>query len=138
MPGGNDTTIRTSMGAACGGGNVDPRTGNAIPVSQERAEYVAKVGQYNRYQAMQDLRDANRGKWPYRAARRVFDIVFSGAVIAVGLIPGAIICAAICLESPGCPLYAQKRISRTHRDGRMHEFTMYKFRSMYKDADRRL
>lgn len=37
------------MGAACGGGNVDPRTGNAIPVSQERAEYVAKVGTYNRY-----------------------------------------------------------------------------------------
>ena len=87
---------------------------------------------------MQDLRDANRGKWLYRAGRRVFDIAFSGAVIALGLIPGAIICAAICLESPGCPIYAQKRISRTHRDGRMHEFTMYKFRSMYKDADRRL
>lgn len=87
---------------------------------------------------MQDLRDANRGKWLYRAGRRVFDIVFSGAVIALGLIPGAIICAAICLESPGCPIYAQKRISRTHRDGRMHEFTMYKFRSMYKDADQRL
>lgn len=79
-----------------------------------------------------------RGKWLYRAGRRVFDIAFSGAVIALGLIPGAIICAAICLESPGCPIYAQKRISRTHRDGRMHEFTMYKFRSMYKDADQRL
>lgn len=87
---------------------------------------------------MQDLRDANRGKWLYRAGRRVFDIAFSGAVIALGLIPGAVICAAICLESPGCPIYAQKRISRTHRDGRMHEFTMYKFRSMYKDADQRL
>lgn len=111
---------------------------NDMPVSRERAEYVAKVGQYDRYQAMQDLRDANQGKWLYRAGRRVFDILFSGAVIAVGLIPGAIICAAICLESPGCPIYAQKRISRMHRDGRVHEFTMYKFRSMYKDADRRL
>lgn len=64
---------------------------------------------------MQDLRDANRGKWLYRAGRRVFDIAFSGTVIAVGLIPGAIICAAICLESPGCPIYAQKRISRAPR-----------------------
>lgn len=120
------------------GERVDPQTGNAIPVSRERAEYVAAVGPYDRYQAMQDLRDANRGKWLYRIFRRVFDIAFSGAVIAVGLIPGAIVCAAICLESPGCPLYAQKRICRTHRDGRMHVFTMYKFRSMYKDADQRL
>ena len=54
------------------------------------------------------------------------------------MIPGAIICAAICLESPGGPIYSQKRICRTHRDGRIHEFTMYKFRSMYKDADERL
>ena len=119
-------------------GATDYPSGNGVPISRERAEYVAKVGKYDRYQAMQDLRDANRGKWLYRAGRRVFDIAFSGAVIAVGLIPGAIICAAICLESPGCPIYAQKRISRTHRDGRMHEFTMYKFRSMYKDADQRL
>lgn len=119
-------------------GATDYPSGNGISVSRERAEYVAKVGKYDRYQTMQDLRDANRGKWLYRAGRRVFDIAFSGAVIALGLIPGAIICAAICLESPGCPIYAQKRISRTHRDGRMHEFTMYKFRSMYKDADRRL
>lgn len=111
---------------------------DGVPVSRERAEYVAKVGKYDRYQAMQDLRDANHGRWLYRVGRRIFDIAFSGAVIAAGLIPGAIICAAICLESPGCPIYAQKRISRMHRDGRMHEFTMYKFRSMYKDADKRL
>lgn len=144
MSGGIENTIAKCGGAgsasaaACCEKRVDPVTGNAVPVSHECAEHAAQVGQYDRYQAMQDLRDANQGKWVYRACRRVFDIVFSGAVIAVGLIPGAVICAAICLESPGCPIYSQKRICRTHRDGRMHEFTMYKFRSMYKDADERL
>lgn len=120
------------------GERIDPATNNAVPVSKERAEYVAKAGPYDRYQAMQGLRDANRGKWPYRDCRRAFDIAFSGAVIAAGLIPGALICAAICLESPGSPICSQKRICRTYRDGRMHEFTMFKFRSMYKDADKRL
>ena len=145
MPGGiNSTTINSASTAASvgvepeAGERIDPATNNAVPVSKERAEYVAKAGPYDRYQAMQDLRDANQGKWVYRACRRVFDIAFSGAVIAAGLIPGALICAAICLESPGSPIYSQKRICRTYRDGRMHEFTMYKFRSMYKDADERL
>lgn len=145
MSGGiNNTTINNASTAVSvgvepeAGERIDPATNNAVPVSKERAEYVAKAGPYDRYQAMQDLRDANQGKWVYRACRRVFDIVFSGAVITAGLIPGALICAAICLESPGSPIYSQKRICRTHRDGRMHEFTMYKFRSMYKDADERL
>lgn len=145
MSGGiNGTTINSASTAASvgvepeAGERIDSATNNAVPVSKERAEYVAKAGPYDRYQAMQDLRDANQGKWVYRACRRVFDIVFSGAVITVGLIPGAIICAAICLESPGSPIYSQKRICRTHRDRRMHEFTMYKFRSMYNDADERL
>lgn len=120
------------------GERIDPTTHNAVPVNRESADHAARVGEYDRYQAMQDLRDANQGKWVYRACRRVFDIVFSGAVITVGLIPGAIICAAICLESSGSPIYSQKRICRTHRDGRVHVFTMYKFRSMYKDADERL
>lgn len=145
MSGGiNSTTINSASSVANvgaepeAGERIDPATNNAVPVSKERAEYVAKVGPYDRYQAMQDLRDANRGKWPYRVCRRLFDIAFSGAVIAAGLIPGALICAAIRLESPGSPIYSQKRVCRTHRDGRMHEFTMYKFRSMYEDADERL
>ena len=108
------------------------------PLSRECAELAAQAGQYNRYQAMQDLREANEGKWAYRAARRLVDIAFSGTVIALGLVPAAIICAAIRLESPGCPIYKQTRVCRTHRDGSMHEFTMYKFRSMYADADERL
>lgn len=145
MSGGiNSTTINgASTAASVGvepevGERIDPATNNAVPVSKERAEYVSRVGEYDRYQAMQDLRDANRGKWLYRSCRRIFDIAFSGVVIAAGLVPGALICAAIRLESPGSPIYSQKRICRTHRDGRVHVFTMYKFRSMYEDADERL
>ncbi|EGX69661.1 hypothetical protein HMPREF9452_01721 [Collinsella tanakaei YIT 12063] len=145
MSGGiNSTTINSASTAASVGvepevgERIDPATNNAVPVSKERAEYVSRVGEYDRYQAMQDLRDANRGKWLYRSCRRIIDIAFSGAVIAAGLIPGALICAAIRLESPGSPIYSQKRICRTHRDGRVHVFTMYKFRSMYEDADERL
>ena len=51
-----------------GGACVDPATNNAVPASRERAEYVAKAGPYDRYQAMQDLRDANRGKCPTASA----------------------------------------------------------------------
>lgn len=42
------------------------------------------------------------------------------------------------LESPGCPIYSQKRVGRVGRDGQIRTFDMYKFRSMHKDADERL
>lgn len=78
------------------------------------------------------------GRHGYRIAKRVFDIVFSGAVIAVAAIPSVILCLAIRLESPGNPIYSQIRMGRIERDGTMHPFKMYKFRSMYQDADERL
>lgn len=72
MSGGiNGTTINSASTAASvgvepeAGERIDPATNNAVPVSKERAEYVAKAGPYDRYQAMQDLRDANQGKWVY-------------------------------------------------------------------------
>lgn len=78
------------------------------------------------------------GRHAYRVAKRAFDIVFSGAVIAVAAIPSALLCLAIRLESPGCPIYSQIRMGRIERDGTLHPFRMYKFRSMYADADERL
>ena len=78
------------------------------------------------------------GRRGYRVAKRAFDIVFSGAVIAVAAIPSALLCLAIRLESPGNPIYSQIRMGRLDRDGTLHPFRMYKFRSMYADADERL
>ena len=74
----------------------------------------------------------------YRFVKRTFDIVFSLGVIAVLLVPSVALCVAIRLESPGNPLYSQKRVGRICRDGQVRTFDMYKFRSMHKDADERL
>ena len=78
------------------------------------------------------------GRRGYRLAKRAFDIAFSGAVIAVAAVPSALLCLAIRLESPGNPIYSQVRMGRIDRDGTLHPFRMYKFRSMYADADERL
>ena len=75
---------------------------------------------------------------PYRVAKRLFDIAFSAAVVAVGLVPGALLCLAIRLESPGNPIYVQQRVGRITRRGEVRTFPMLKFRSMYEDADERL
>lgn len=75
----------------------------------------------------------------YRFAKRVFDICASGLAIAVLLVPGAILGAAICVKSPGAgPLYGQLRVGRVNADGSYRLFRMWKFRSMVPDADRRL
>lgn len=91
-----------------------------------------------RYQAMQSIKDWDRTRLAYRTAKRVFDIVFSGCVLAVIAVPSLVLAAAIRLESEGNPFYSQIRVGQTHRDGSLSTFRMWKFRSMYKDADERL
>ena len=78
------------------------------------------------------------GRLGYRFVKRVFDIVFSLCVITVLLVPSIALCIAIRVESPGCPIYSQKRVGRIGRSGEVRTFDMYKFRSMHKDADERL
>ena len=74
----------------------------------------------------------------YRFLKRAFDIVFSLLVIAVLLVPSLLLCLAIRIESPGNPIYSQKRVGRIGRNGEVETFDMYKFRSMHADADDRL
>lgn len=57
------------------------------------------------------------GRLGYRFAKRAFDIAFSACAIAVLLIPSIVLCIAIRLESPGCPIYTQKRVGRIGRNG---------------------
>ena len=78
------------------------------------------------------------GQLAYRFLKRAFDIVFSLCVVAVLLVPSLLLCLVIRLESPGCPIYSQKRVGRIGKSGEVETFDMYKFRSMYKDADERL
>ena len=66
----------------------------------------------------------------YRVAKRAFDIAFSAVVIAVGLIPCALLSLAIAADTKGTPIYSQERVGRLGRP-----FRIYKFRSMVADAD---
>lgn len=75
----------------------------------------------------------------YRLAKRAFDVVASGAAIAVLLVPGALLSAAICIKSPGAgPFYSQPRVGRVRSDGTFRLFRMWKFRSMVPHADEML
>lgn len=68
-------------------------------------------------------------RYMYRFFKRVFDIVFSGVICLVALVPGAMLCVAIRLDSPGSPFFRQSRVGK---DGK--EIRIFKFRSMYVDA----
>lgn len=91
-----------------------------------------------RYKAMQSIMDWDRSRLAYRAVKRTFDIAFSGCVLAVIAVPSLVLAAAIRLESEGNPFYSQIRVGQTRPDGSLSTFRMWKFRSMYKDADERL
>lgn len=102
------------------------------------AEAMDRRNIAGRYQAMQSIKDWDRTRLGYRAVKRAFDIAFSGCVLAVIAVPSLVLAAAIRLESEGNPFYSQIRVGQTHRDGSPSTFRMWKFRSMYKDADDRL
>lgn len=70
-----------------------------------------------------------RGGLGYRAVKRAFDVVFSGVACLVGLVPGALLCLAIRLDSPGAPIFSQERVGL---NGRL--ISIYKFRTMVADA----
>jgi exopolysaccharide biosynthesis polyprenyl glycosylphosphotransferase len=66
-------------------------------------------------------------------AKRLFDLVVSLLIVLVGLPIWLLIAAAVKFSSSGPILYAQERVGRQGKT-----FGMYKFRSMYADADSRL
>ena len=110
--------------------------GNSAPAG---AELVAKaLNQAPQNRPVQKVMEWDRSRLVYRAVKRTFDIVFSGCVLAVIAIPSLILAAAIRLESEGNPFYSQVRMGKTNPDGSLTTFRMWKFRSMYKDADERL
>lgn len=68
----------------------------------------------------------------YRFVKRAFDVVACSAALVVLAVPMAVIAWKVKRESPGPAFYAQ---TREGRDGR--PFKLYKFRSMYADAEAR-
>lgn len=68
----------------------------------------------------------------YRFIKRTFDMVACSAALVVLAIPMAVIAWKVKRESPGPALYAQTREGKGGRP-----FRLYKFRSMYVDAEER-
>ena len=120
---------------------VSDKTENSVepPVGASLVAQAMSGGDSSmRYKAMQAVKDWDNSRLAYRTAKRAFDIVFSGCVLAVIAIPSLVLAATIRLESEGNPFYSQIRVGQTHRDGSLSTFRMWKFRSMFKDADKRL
>lgn len=69
------------------------------------------------------------GTLGYRFVKRLFDLVFSLLMSVLLLIPIAIVCALISLESPGSPIYTQERVGKGGKTIRI-----FKLRSMVADA----
>lgn len=104
-------------------------------VANNRTGAMIQKDMRNRFALMRRTEAWDRKRWGYRLVKRVFDIAFSTLVIIVAFIPSVFLCLAICIDSPGAPLYRQKRVGRIGADGKPCEFYMWKFRSMVKDAD---
>lgn len=64
--------------------------------------------------------------------KRVLDFIGSIIGIVITIIVSIFLIPAICIDSKGFPIYSQKRVGRNGR-----YFRIFKFRSMYKDADER-
>lgn len=72
------------------------------------------------------------GSLAYRFVKRAFDIASCGLALIVLAVPMVVIAIKIKSESEGPIIYAQRRVGK---DGRV--FKIYKFRSMYTDAEAR-
>lgn len=69
------------------------------------------------------------GTLGYRFIKRLFDLVFSLLMSVLLLIPIAVVCALISLESPGSPMYTQERVGKGGKT-----IKILKLRSMVEDA----
>lgn len=69
----------------------------------------------------------------YPLGKRIFDMLFSGAMLLLGIPLFALLALLIKLTSPGPVFYSSQRIGK---EG--HLFTCWKFRSMFLNADQQL
>lgn len=101
----------------------------SIPVAGTRESAKLEELSVRRLSLMRNAQAYDCERLGYRFVKRCFDIVFSAAVITVAFVPSLVLCAAIAIESPGCPLYRQKRVGRFGKP-----IYIFKFRSMFSDA----
>src|SRR5690606_9884034 len=79
-------------------------------------------------------------RWRYLFYKSCLDRVLAVVFLVMLALPMLLIALLVRLDSPGPAIYAQKRVgARAHwRDGcvtwETYPFTLYKFRTMYRDA----
>ena len=66
----------------------------------------------------------------YRTVKRIFDILFSGAVIVVGAVPGLVVALMVMVDTKGSPFYLQERVGQYGEP-----FRIVKLRTMVADSD---
>lgn len=100
------------------------KTKKYVPKTTTRLAYLHKIPMIIFEQPTAKLR--------YAAAKRVMDIL--GGIIgsAIAIILFVVLGIIIKLDSPGPVIFAQERVGKNGR-----KFKMYKFRSMYQDAEAR-
>lgn len=131
------TEGNSSVGAALIAQSMDRResAGRCLEEpSRSSADTVRTHATFERGQFVVPPRDnsilaPSRGGLIYHAVKRAFDVAFSAVVVAAGLVPGALLSAAIALDSPGAPFFRQKRVGL----GGRHIY-IWKFRTMVPDA----
>lgn len=67
----------------------------------------------------------------YENTKRFFDLTLAIALMVVMFVPMLIIAILICLDSNGNAIYKQTRLGKGEKP-----FTIYKFRTMYQDAEK--
>jgi lipopolysaccharide/colanic/teichoic acid biosynthesis glycosyltransferase len=77
-------------------------------------------------------RSAPTYSWRYLNVKRAVDFLASSLMIAIFALPGLAIAAVIAFTSRGSVFYREERIGRGGRP-----FRIWKFRSMYQDANKR-
>lgn len=95
-----------------------------VPADKSAGHYVSNDEAAEMLRTMRASVRPVQGRYGYRITKRTLDIGFSGLAIAV--------------DSPGAPIYKQRRVGRLNPDGSFRMFSMYKFRTMAKDVDRQL
>lgn len=104
--------------------------GASAPDAQPNSKSGTTLPRFGTEAFADECRKLDRRPLGYRITKRAFDIAFSTIVIAVGLVPCALLSAVIAFDTMGSPIYTQERVGRLGKP-----FRIYKFRSMVVDAD---
>lgn len=103
----------------------------SVPVSTQVSSQSAS--QVSGHAASRYVLPQNRASRADAAARRALDLVVSSSTLLLLLPLFAVIALLIRFDSPGPVLFIQRRVGKGGR-----EFPVFKFRSMYMDAEQRL